>query len=118
MTSRIRTYTGPAAISAAGLVFLLAGSAEAAKVHAVDIGTSYFAPGKKTVRPGDKVRFVWEEGGVVAHDVGVTKGPAKFRSPLQGGGSWTTKKLRKAGTYRLACSQHPEMTMTLRVKKR
>ena len=42
----------------------------------------------------------------------------KFHSPLQAGGTWTTKKLKKPGKYSLFCSQHEEMTMTLTVKKR
>jgi hypothetical protein len=50
--------------------------------------------------------------------VNVKKGPAKFHSPLQAGGTWTTKKLKKPGKYFLFCSQHPvEMRMTLKVKK-
>jgi plastocyanin len=48
----------------------------------------------------------------------VKKGPVKFHSPLQAGGTWTTKKLKKPGKYSLFCSQHPvEMRMTLKVKK-
>ena len=83
------------------------------------IGSNFFAPGKLTVKTGDKVRFMWEEFGFEAHDVNVRKGPAKFHSPLQAGGTWTTKKLTKAGKYSLFCSQHPsDMTMTLTVKKR
>jgi plastocyanin len=42
----------------------------------------------------------------------------KFHSPLQAGGTWTTKKLKKPGKYFLFCSQHEEMTMTLTVKKK
>ena len=47
----------------------------------------------------------------------VEKGPTKFRSPLQAGGTFTSKKL-KAGKYVLFCSQHPEeMRMSFKVKK-
>lgn len=116
--ARARSVAGPAAITAAGLAFLIADPAGAARVHKVEIGTNYFAPAKKTVKTGAKVRFVWPEGGFVPHDVTVTKGPAKFRSPLQTGGSWTTRRLRKPGRYSLVCSQHADMGMTLIVKRR
>jgi plastocyanin len=114
----VRKLAAPAAIVAAGAAFLITGSADAVRVKTVDIGSNYFAPGKATVKAGDKVRFAWEGGGFEVHDVNVRKGPQKFRSPLQAGGTWTTKKLRKAGSYTLYCSQHEEMTMKLVVKRR
>ena len=121
MTRRrsIRSFASPVAIVAAGAAFLLAGPAEA-EVHEAQISSNFFAPGKLTVKQGDKVRFVWDEfGGFEAHDVNVRKGPSKFHSPLQAGGSWFTKKLKKVGKYSLFCSQHPEeMRMTLKVKRR
>jgi plastocyanin len=113
----IRGFAGPVAIMAAGAACLLAGTAEA-KVHDAQIASNFFAPGKLTVKQGDKVRFTWDEFGFEAHDVNVRKGPAKFHSPLQAGGTWSTKKLTKPGRYSLYCSQHPEeMRMTLTVKK-
>jgi plastocyanin len=114
LSSRI----APVAVMAAGVAFVLAGPAEA-KVHEAQISSNFFAPGKLSVKQGDKVRFVWDEFSFEAHDVNVRKGPAKFSSPLQAGGTWSTKKLKKTGKYVLFCSQHPEeMTMTLKVKKR
>jgi plastocyanin len=113
-----RRITMPAAVVAAG-VALLAPAADAGRVPKVTVGSNFFAPGQKTVHKGDKVRFKWEMGGFEVHDVNVRTGPAKFSSPLQAGGTWTTKKLNKPGKYLLYCSQHPEeMTMTLTVKKR
>jgi plastocyanin len=100
-------------------ILATAGWADAGTVKRVDIGSNFFAPGSATVKAGSKVRFAWEGGTFEVHDVNVRKGPAKFKSPLQAGGTWTTKKLTKPGKYLLFCSQHPEdMTMTLTVKKR
>lgn len=113
---RLRTRLAPAALAAAGAALLLAGPPAVAKTRTASLGSYYFAPGKLAVKTGDKVRFEWDGGEV--HDVGVTSGPVEFRSPLQAGGSWTTKRLRKAGTYRLGCSVHPQMAMTLKVKRR
>jgi plastocyanin len=116
-----RTSIAPVAIVAAGAAFLIAGPAEAgkrARVHDAQIGSNVYAPGKLTVKTGERVRFKWEEFSFDAHDVNVRKGPVKFHSPLQAGGTWTTKKLTKPGKYALFCSQHPdEMRMTLTVKR-
>ena len=74
-------------------------------------------PRLQDLKAGGKVKFKWEGGGFDVHDVNVEKGPTKFRSPLQAGGTFTSKKL-KAGKYVLFCSQHPEeMRMSFKVKK-
>ena len=104
-----------AALAAAGTV-ALAPYADARPIAKVEIASNYFAPGKKTVKQGTKVRFTWPEFGFDLHDVRVRKGPAKFKSPLQASGTWT-RKFTKKGTYRLYCSQHEEMSMTLVVKR-
>jgi plastocyanin len=115
---RFRVITAPVALVAAGAALLFANPAEA-RTAKVQISSNFYAPFKLTVKRGDKVRFVWDQFSFDAHDVNVKKGPARFHSPLQAGGTWTTKKLKKPGRYTLFCSQHPEeMRMTLTVKKR
>jgi plastocyanin len=115
---RFRVTTAPVAIVAAGAALLFAGTAEARPAK-VQISSNFYAPFKLTVKKNTKVRFVWDEFSFDSHDVNVKKGPVKFHSPLQAGGTWTTKKLKKPGKYFLFCSQHPEeMRMTLVVKKR
>jgi plastocyanin len=112
-----RRLIGPAAIVAAGLAFLVSGPAEARKLPTVTVGSNFYAAQFKTVKAGSKVRFKWEGGGFDVHDVNVEKGPTKFRSPLQAGGTYTTRKL-KAGRYVLFCSQHPEeMRLSFKVKR-
>jgi plastocyanin len=113
----LRRLTGPAAVAAAGLAFLPAGPAEAKKAPTVMVGSNFYVADFKTVKAGSRVKFRWEGGGFDVHDVRVEKGPTRFRSPLQAGGSYTSKKL-KAGKYVLFCSQHPEeMRLSLRVRK-
>ena len=82
----------------------------------VDLGTSYYAPAKLTVKKGDKVRFKWNPS-FDMHDVNVKSGPQRFNSPLQASGTWT-RRFTKPGKYVLYCSQHSDMGMTLTVKKR
>ena len=93
-----------------------AAPAAAGKVATVELGTSFYAPAKKTIKQGDKVRFRWTPS-FDLHDVNVESGPEKFHSPLQAAGTWT-RKFKKAGRYVLYCSQHTDMGMTLTVKKR
>jgi plastocyanin len=114
----VRRLATPVAVMAAGAAFLLAGAAaEARKRPTVLVGSNFYAPSFKSVKTGAKVRFKWEGGGFEVHDVNVKKGPTKFRSPLQAGGTYTSKKL-KAGKYVLFCSQHPEeMRMSFKVKR-
>jgi plastocyanin len=114
----IRVTTAPVALVAAGAALLFSSAAEA-RTAKVQISSNFYAPFKLTVHKNSKVRFVWDEFSFDAHDVNVKKGPAKFHSPLQAGGTWSTKKLKKPGKYFLFCSQHPEeMRMTLTVKKK
>lgn len=112
MIRRAVSLTAAAALAAA----VAAAPATAGKVVTVELGTSYYAPAKKTIRQGDKVRFKWAPS-LDMHDVNVKSGPEKFHSPLQAGGTYT-RKFRKAGRYVLYCSQHTDMGMTLTVKKR
>jgi plastocyanin len=112
-----RRLIGPAAIVAAGLAFVVSGPAEAKKPPTVMVGSNFYAPSFKSVKAGTKVKFRWEAAGFDVHDVNVEKGPTRFRSPLQAGGTFTSKKL-KAGKYVLFCSQHPEeMRLSFKVKK-
>jgi plastocyanin len=110
-----RVLALPVALVAAGAL-LGANPAVAGKVRTVELGTSYYAPAKATVKVGERVRFRWNPS-LDMHDVNVKSGPTKFKSPLQAAGTWTTKKLVKPGKYVLYCSQHEGMGMTLYVKK-
>jgi plastocyanin len=101
---------------AVAAALVAAAPAEAGKVAKVDLGTSYYAPAKLTVKRGAKVRFVWNPS-FDMHDVNVKSGPQRFHSPLQASGTWT-RKFTKPGKYVLYCSQHSDMGMTLVVKKR
>jgi plastocyanin len=102
-------------IAAVAALAATAGPATAGKVASVELGTSYYAPAKVTVKKGDKVRFRWNPS-FDLHDVNVKSGPQKFKSPLQASGTWT-RKFTKPGKYVLYCTQHSDMGMTLRVKR-
>jgi plastocyanin len=105
-----------AAIGAAlALVGVLgAGMAGAAGPPKVSLGDNFFKPTKLTVNAGDKVTFVWT--GSNTHNVKVTSGPEKFKSQNQSSGTYSHTFV-KPGTYKIVCTFHPGMTMTLKVRK-
>lgn len=87
------------------------------KTHEVGINDDYYDPAKVALHVGDKVKWVWHANGFSLHDVYVDKGPTDFHSPTQGAGSFSYT-FKKAGTYKLYCTQHEaDMTMTVTVKK-
>ena len=111
-----------------GLIALLAGAAliSAAPAHGaarktVTVGDNYFASQSLSVKRGTKITWRWpgyEESGDV-HDVGLMKGPKgvrKFRSEAASTEYSYSRKLTVPGTYRLGCSLHHEMRMTVKVR--
>ena len=88
-----------------------AGPSTAATTVRVD--DDVFRPGTVTVRSGSTVTWRWV--GDNPHNVTVTRGPVKFRSGTKRSGRFS-KKLRRGGTYRIVCTIHPGMDMTLKVR--
>jgi plastocyanin len=80
----------------------------------VSVRDNVFSPNAVTISKGDKVKWRWR--GDAPHNVVKTSGPGKdFRSPLKSSGKYR-KKFRKRGTYRIVCTVHSGMTMTVTVR--
>ena len=94
----------------------LAVPALAARTKSIKVGDDYFvrAGSKPTVkvRKGTVVKWVWR--GNAAHNVKAT-GPQKFKSRTFVKGSFK-HKMTKRGKYRIICTIHPGMAMTLKVR--
>jgi plastocyanin len=91
-----------------------------AATKTVKIGDVWFiskAKNHKTVsaKVGDTVKWVWV--GKMPHNVTVSSGPVKFKSKTQNKGTFS-KKITKAGTYKINCTIHgvKAQSMTLKVK--
>jgi plastocyanin len=91
-----------------------------AATKTVKIGDVWFiskAKNHKTVsaKVGDTVKWVWV--GKMPHNVTVSSGPVKFKSKTQNKGTFS-KKITKAGTYKIICTIHgvKAQSMTLKVK--
>jgi plastocyanin len=110
---------GAVIVLAGGLGVGLAGATSAAKPKPpqppkASLGDNFFKPTKLTVTAGTTVTFTWT--GSNMHNVKVTSGPQKFKSPNQSSGTYTFT-FTKAGTYKIVCTFHPGMEMTLKVTK-
>ena len=96
------------AVAAVAASVLPAGAAGSIRLKA-----NFFAPKSTTVKKGTTVTFRWT--GRAPHNVTVVSGPAKFHSRVQTSGTYK-RKLTKKGTYRIVCTIHPGMNLTLKVK--
>ena len=105
-------------------VALLVGATPAlgAAKKTVGVGDNYYTPTKVTVDAGTTVTWRWpgfDEAGDV-HDVKLKSGPKgvkKFQSEAASTDYSFKRKLTVAGTYKLVCTLHHEMTMTIKVRK-
>ncbi len=103
-----------AALSAGALAAATLPAADAApKGKTVIVKDNRFAPASVTVAKGATVKWVWR--GKAAHNVSVSRGPARFTSPNKVGGSWS-RTLTKKGSYAIVCTIHAGMKMSLTVK--
>jgi plastocyanin len=84
----------------------------AARATGVTVGDDFFRPKSLSVRRGTRVRWTWR--GRDAHNVTVTSGPVRFRSPTQSTGTFS-RKLSRRGTYRIVCTIHGQR-MTIKVR--
>ena len=73
----------------------------------ITVGDNYFVRPSGvpvvTVSKGTKVKWVWKKR--TLHNVKATKGPVKFGSSSQAGGSYS-KKMKRKGTYTIICTIH------------
>jgi len=99
-------------LAAAGLVAAVAVPSFAGTTT-VKVGDNFFSPRTKTVTRGTTVKWVWK--GHVAHNVTVTRGTVKFHSTTKSSGSYS-HKMTRGGTYKIVCTIHPGMAMTLKVR--
>ena len=105
----------------AGAALLSAAPAQGAARKTVTVGDNYFTSQSLTVKRGTKITWRWpgyDQAGDV-HDVGLISGPKgvkKFRSEAASTDYSFKRKLTVPGTYRLGCSLHHEMRMTVKVR--
>ena len=106
----------------AALLVVGAAPAEGASSKTIKVGDNFYLPKTVTVNRGTAVTWKWpgyDEAGDV-HDVKLKTGPKgvkKFQSEAASTDYSFKRKLTVAGTYKLICTLHEEMTMTIKVRK-
>ena len=109
------------AIAIAGAALAAAPAIAAApKPRTVEIADNYYAPVKLTVKPGTRVTWRWPEEAGDVHDVklrSAPKGVKKFQSEPASSLYEFRRTLKKPGRYRIVCTLHEEMAMTIQVKR-
>jgi plastocyanin len=108
---------------AAGTALLCAAPADAGSPQhkTVKLFDNYYLPLKLKVNKGSTVTWKWPDYAIDVHDVKLKSGPEgvrKFHSEPASSGYRYKRRLRKPGTYKIVCTLHEEMTMTIRVRRR
>jgi plastocyanin len=95
--------------------------ATAPKPKSVEVADNYYLPAKLTVKVGGKVTWKWpDDVAIDVHDVklkSAPKGVKKFHSEPASSGYRYTRTFKKPGRYKVICTLHEEMKMTITVKK-
>ena len=114
------TRKGPRVLFASllmALVVVVWPAAEAsAAAHQITIRNYAYGSGLMSISQGDTV--TWTNQDSVSHDVVVTNGPVKFRSPMLTKGKSWSYTFSKAGAYSYTCSVHPDMRGTIVAKSK
>jgi len=79
----------------------------------VKVEDSFFSAKKLSVSRGASVTWKWT--GALLHNVRVKSGPVRFSSRKQLHGTYS-HRFTVRGTYKLYCTLHPDMTMTVTVR--
>lgn len=112
------TRKGPrvllASILTALAVMVWPATEASAATHAITIKNYAYGSGSMSISQGDTV--TWTNKDSVPHDVVVTNGPVKFRSPMLTEGKSWSYTFSQPGTYSYTCSVHPDMNATVTAK--
>jgi plastocyanin len=107
---------------AAALVCAAPAAAGGPQHKTVKLFDNYYLPLKLTVNKGSTVTWKWpDDVAIDVHDVKLKSGPAgvrRFHSEPASSGYRFKRRLRKPGVYKIICTLHEEMTMTIKVRRR
>jgi len=94
--------------------------AAAPKPKIVKVADNYFQPDALTVKPDTVVKWKWpSDMAIDVHDAklkSAPKGVKKWHSEPASSGYTYKRTFKKVGTYKIVCTLHEEMKMTVKVK--
>ncbi len=118
------TYRRTMPVAFAAVVALLgaaAADAGAPKPKSVEVADNYYLPDELTVKKGTKVTWKWPDDiAIDVHDVklkSAPKGVRRWQSEPASSGYRYKRTFKKPGKYKIVCTLHEEMKMTIRVKR-
>ena len=97
----------------AAAIAAVAVPAASGATRTVRVDDDVVRPGSLSIRVGDTVRWRWV--GDNPHNVVVRSGRQKFRSGTKTSGTFA-RRIRRGGRYRIVCTVHPGMDMTIRAR--
>ena len=106
-------------IAAALVAAAFPGVAFGSSTKRVKVGDDYYGPAKLTIKQGTKVKWTWLADNTNSHDVKLgqrPKGVKKFKSASAASDYSFSHKFTKKGTYKIVCTLHHTMRMTIRVR--
>ena len=110
-----------AALAIAGAALVAApATAAAPKPRTVKIADNYYLPAKLKIKPRTRVTWRWPAVAGDVHDVklkAAPKGVRRFHSQPAAAGYSFKRTLKKPGRYRIVCTLHEEMKMTITVRR-
>jgi plastocyanin len=110
-----------ALVAGAALTGAAPAVAAAPQRKTVTVNDNYFWPAKLTLRRGSAVTWKWPaDEAIDVHDVklkSAPKGVKRWQSEPAASGYRYKRTLRTPGTYKILCTLHEEMTMTIRVRR-
>ena len=110
---------GLAVVIGAAALAVAPAAASTPKPLKVQVADDYFAPLKKTVKPGTKVVWKWLDYNGNTHDVKLKKGPKgvkRFQSDPAAADFVYKRTLKVKGKYSIICTFHENMVQTITVR--
>ena len=114
---RTLALTSGAVAALLGAAPAVAGAPQRKTVKVYD---NYYLPLNLTVNRGSTITWKWTDEALDVHDVKLKSGPPgvrKFYSEPASSGYRYRRTLRVPGRYRIVCTLHEEMTMTIKVRR-
>ena len=117
-----RRRTIPVAFAAvAALLGAAPAVASAPRPRSVEVADNYYLPDRMTVKKGTTVTWKWpDDVAIDVHDVklkSAPKGVRKWQSEPGSTGYRYKRTFKKSGIYKIICTLHEEMKMTITVRR-